>query len=163
VADGEIVKASSKRELAQSSLLDNGKRYESFRELTGNFRKENLMAPRKGKKPPAERNPKRSKRNKQKTVLDLARLSHRERLPVRVPGAYQVATGTGEEILDWLKGVPKDGRLILIQFADEGSYKKYGPIYWQLARMLPLMVAQIQRQRGETIDDALTAKLPPKP
>jgi hypothetical protein len=121
------------------------------------------MATRKDTKLLANPKPKQIKGSKQKTVLDLARLSARERLPVHVAECYQVATGTSWEILNWLKGVPENERQILIPFPNEASYQKYGPIFWQLAQRLPEIVEKIQHRRFEQSVDALTLELPTKP
>ncbi len=95
------------------------------------------------------------KRNKPKVADEFAFPSDQERLPVPNSSTYQVAMGTNEEILGWLRELPPDGRLILITFSDEASYRKIGPIYWHLAQMLPEIVARIERRRFEQLVDEL--------
>ena len=95
------------------------------------------------------------KRNKRRLADEFAFPSERERLPLPNSSAYQVAMGTNEEILGWLSKLPPDGRLVLITFSNEASYRKYGPIYWHVAQMLPEIVARIQRRRFEQLVDEL--------
>ena len=117
------------------------------------------MAKRKDRKLKAEP---RSKQRRSKLADECKLPSRQDRLSAPGLGHYQVVMGTGKELLEWLKGIPKDARLILLQFADEASYKKYGPIYWQLAQKLPEIAAEIRRRRFEKNVDALTEELLPK-
>jgi hypothetical protein len=82
--------------------------------------------------------------------------SQQERLPLHVPGEYQVAMGTREEIVAWLQVVPRNTRAILISFSNEASYRKYSPVFWHVAHELPEMVAVIRLRRFEQLIDALT-------
>ena len=100
---------------------------------------------------------------KSKAAVDYAFPSEQERLPLHIPGAYQVATGTGEEIVTWLRGVPQNTQAVLISFSNEASYRKYGPIFWHLAHKLPEIVARIQHRKFEQLVDALTQLLLPGP
>ena len=111
------------------------------------------MATRKGQKSKTEP---RSKQRKSKLAGECAFPSEQERLPFHIPGTYQVATGMGEEIVTWLRGVPGNGRAILISFPNEASYRVYGPIFWQVASKLPKIVERVQRRRFEKLVDALT-------
>ena len=79
-----------------------------------------------------------------------------ERLPLYIPGAYQLAMGTREETIAWLRGVPLNVQAILITFSDEASYRTCGPTIWYAAQELPKIIARIQRRRFEQLVDALT-------
>ena len=118
------------------------------------------MATRKDRKSKTEP---RSKQRKSKLADERTFPSEQERLPLHIPGAYQVAMGTGEEIVTWLRAVPGNDRAILIQFPNEASYRKYGPIFWYVATKLPEIVARIQRRRLEQLADALTQLLLSQP
>ena len=85
--------------------------------------------------------------------------SEHERLPLHIPGAYQAAMGTGEEIAAWLQTAPHGTQAILISFPNDASYRAYGPIFWHVAHKLPEIVARIQRRRFEQLVDALTQLL----
>lgn len=98
----------------------------------------------------------RSKQRKSKLAGDYAFPSEQERLPLHIPGTYQVAMGTGEEIVAWLQTVPQNTQAILITFSHEASYRKYGPILWHVAHKLPEILPRIQRRRFEQLVDALT-------
>jgi hypothetical protein len=74
-----------------------------------------------------------------------------------------MATGTGEEIVTWLRGVPDNDRAILIAFPNEASYRVYGPIFWHVAHKLPEIVERVQRRRFEKLVDALTQLLVAQP
>ena len=111
------------------------------------------MSTRKDRKSNTEQLP---KRRKPKPADEYAFPSEQERLPVHIPGAYQVAMGTREEIGVWLQAVPRNAQAILIQFSDEASYRTYGPFFWYIAHRLPEIVARIQRRRFERLVDALT-------
>ena len=110
------------------------------------------MANAKDRKSKTESGP---KRNKRRLADELAFPSDQERLPPPNASTYQVAMGTKEEIVGWLKGIPSDSRLILISFSNEVSYREFGPIYWHVAQMLPEIVARIQRRRFEQLVDEL--------
>jgi hypothetical protein len=114
------------------------------------------MATRKDRKSKTEP---RSKQRKSKLADERTFPSEQERLPLHIPGTYQVAMGTGKEIVAWLRGVPGSDRAILITFPDETSYGLYGPIFWHVAHMLPEIVGRIQRRRFETLVDSLTERL----
>jgi hypothetical protein len=86
---------------------------------------------------------------------DWAFPSKQERLPPQTMGTHQVATGTREEISAWLQKVPRNTGVILIHFSNEASYKRYGPLFWYVARELPKIVARVQRRRFEQLVDAL--------
>ena len=111
------------------------------------------MATRKDRKFQTEP---RSKQRKSKLADECTLPSKQERLPLHIPGTYQVATGTGVEIVTWLRGVPGNHRAILISFPNEASYRVYGPVFWQVANKLPGIVERIQRRRFEELVDALT-------
>lgn len=111
------------------------------------------MATRKDRKSKTET---RAKQSKVKLAGECAFPSEQERLPLQIPGTYQVAMGTGEEILTWLRKIPRNTRAILIPFSSEASYKIYGPIFWHVAQKLPEIVARNQRHRFEQLVDALT-------
>ena len=97
-----------------------------------------------------------SKQRKSKLAGECAFPSEQERLPLHIPGTYQVAMGTGGEIVAWLRRVPRNIQAILIPFSDEARYRMYGPIFWHVAHKLPEIVARIQRRRFEKLVDALT-------
>lgn len=118
------------------------------------------MAKRKVRKSQTEP---RSKQRKSKLADKCALPSEQERLPLRIPGAYQVTTGTAEEIVTWLGGVSDNGRAILIPFPNETSYRVYGPIFWHVANKLPEIVERIQRRSFEQLVDALTQLLLAQP
>jgi hypothetical protein len=118
------------------------------------------MAIRKDRKSKTEP---RSKQRKSKLADECALPSEQERLPRRIPGAYQVATGTAEEIVTWLGRVSDNDRAILIPFPNEASYRMYGPIFWHAAQKLPEIVARVQRRRFEKLVDALTQLLLEQP
>jgi len=111
------------------------------------------MATRKNRK--TETSP-RPKERKSKAAVDYAFPSKQERLPPHISGAYQVAMGTREEILAWMREVPRNTQTILIPFLNKASYRTYGPIFWHVAHVLPEIVARIQRRRFEQLVDALT-------
>ena len=100
-----------------------------------------------------------SKQRKSKLAGECAFPDEAERLPPHIPGTYQVAMGTDEEMVAWLRGVPRNARAILIPFSNEASYRVYGPIFWHLAHKLPGIVARIQRRRFERLVDSLTQLL----
>ena len=114
------------------------------------------MATRKDRKSKAEP---RSKQSQSKLAGDRAFPSKQERLPLHIPGTYQVAMGTDEEMVTWLRGVPRNTPAILIPFSNEASYRVYGPIFWHVAHKLPDIVARIQRRRFEQLVDSLTQLL----
>jgi hypothetical protein len=118
------------------------------------------MATRKDRKSKTEPRP---KQRKSKLADECAFPSEQERLPLHIPGTYQVAMGTGKEIAAWLRGVPGNDRAILIPFPNEASYRIYGPIFWHVAHKLPEIVARIQRCRFEQLVDALTQLLLAQP
>jgi hypothetical protein len=111
------------------------------------------MATRKSREFKTGRRP---KERKSKSADDYALPSEQERLPPHIPGGWNVAMGSGEEIVAWLRRVPRNTQAILILFSNEASYKKYGPIVWHVARELPEIVARIQRRRFEQLIDELT-------
>ena len=111
------------------------------------------MATRKDRKSKTEQRP---KQRKSKAADEYAFPSEQERLPLHIPGTYQVAMGTGEEIVAWLRGVPRNTQAILITFSNEASYRVNGPIFWHMAHKLPEIVARIQRRRFEQLVDGLT-------
>jgi hypothetical protein len=110
------------------------------------------MAARKDRKSKAEP---RSKQRKSKLAGECAFPSEQERLPLHIPGTHQVAMGTNEEIVTWLRGVPRNTPAILIPFSNEASYGVYGPIFWHVAHKLPDIVARIQRRKFEQLVDSL--------
>ena len=114
------------------------------------------MATRKDRKSKTEP---RSKQRQSKPTGDYAFPSEQERLPLHIPGTYQVAMGTGEEIVVWLREVPRNTRAILITFSNEPSYRMYGPILWNVAHKLPEIVVSVQRRRFEQLVDALAQLL----
>ena len=114
------------------------------------------MAARKDRKSKTEPRP---KQRKSKLAGDHAFPSEQERLPLHIPGTYQVAMGTGEEIVAWLREVPRNTQAILITFSNEASYRVCGSILWHLAHKLPEIVARIQRRRFERLVDSLTQLL----
>lgn len=118
------------------------------------------MARRDNRKSKTQQRP---KKRKSKLSDEYAFPSEQERLPLRIPGAYQVAMGTSEEIVAWLRGVPGNARAILIPFSNETSYRMYGPLFWDVARELPEIVARVQRRRFEQLVDALTQLLLAQP
>ena len=101
----------------------------------------------------------RPKERKSKAAVDYAFPSEQERLPLHIPGTYQVAMGTDEEMVAWLRGVPRNTPAILIPFPNEASYRVYGPIFWHVAHKLPEIVVRIQRRRFEKLVDLLTQLL----
>jgi hypothetical protein len=103
------------------------------------------------------------KQRKSKLAGECAFPTEQERLPPHIPNAYQVAMGTGEEIVAWLRRVPRNSHAILIPFSNEASYRIYGPIFWHVAHKLPKIVAGIQRRRFERLVDALTKLLLSQP
>jgi hypothetical protein len=111
------------------------------------------MATRKDQKFKSEP---RSKQRKSKLADECAFPSEQERLPLHIPGTYQVAMGTDEEMGTWLRGVPRNTPAILIPFSNEASYRVYGPIFWHVSHKLPDIVARIQRRRFERLVDSLT-------
>ena len=118
------------------------------------------MATRKDRKSKTESPP---KRGKSKLAVDYAFPSEQERLPLHIPGTYQVAMGTGEETVAWLRGVPGNTQAILITFSNEASYRMYGPILWHVAHKLPEILGRIQRRRIEQLVVALTQLLLSRP
>jgi len=105
----------------------------------------------------------RSRQRQSKLVGDHAFPGEQERLPLHIPGTYQVAMGTGEEIAAWLRGVPRNTLAILITFSHEASYRMYGPILWHVVHKLPEIRARIQRRRFEQLVDTLTELLLSRP
>ena len=118
------------------------------------------MATRKDRKPKTEPP---SKQRKSKLAGECAFPSEQERLPLHIPGTYQVAMGTDEEMLAWLRGVQRDAQAILITLSNEASYRMYGPILWHVAHKLPEILARIQRRRFEQLVVALTQILLSRP
>ncbi len=114
------------------------------------------MAPREDRKSKSEP---RSKQGKSKLAGECAFPSEQERLPLHLPGTYQVAMGTGEEILAWMREVPRNTRAILIPFPDAASYGTYGPVFWHVAHKLPEISTRIQRRRFERLVDSVTQLL----
>jgi hypothetical protein len=114
------------------------------------------MATRKDQKLKAEP---RSKQRKSRLAGESAFPREQERLPIHISGTYQVAMGTDEEMVAWLRGVPRNTPAILIPFSNEASYRVYGPIFWHVAHELPDIVARIQRRRFEQLVDSLTQLL----
>jgi len=100
-----------------------------------------------------------SKKRKSKLAGECSFPSEEERLPFQISGTYQVAMGTDEEMVAWLRGVPRNTPAILIPFPNEASYRVYGPIFWHVAHKLPEIVARIQRRRFEQLVDSLTQLL----
>jgi hypothetical protein len=98
----------------------------------------------------------RPKQRKSKVTDECLFPGQQERLPLHIPGAYEVAMGTGEEVAAWLQGASGNSHAILISFSDEASFRVYGPIYWHVVRKLPETVSRIQRHRLEQLVDALT-------
>lgn len=98
----------------------------------------------------------RSRQRKSKLAGECAFPGERERLPLQIPGSYQLAMGSGEEIAAWLQGVPRNTQTILISFSNQVSYRNHGPIFWHVAHKLPEIVARKQRRRFEQLVDALT-------
>lgn len=83
-------------------------------------------------------------------AVDCESISAQERLPPydeHAPFGYQVVAGTGEEIVAWLRGVPKNTRAILITFPNEASYAIYGPLVWHVAHKLPEIDTRIRRRQ----------------
>jgi hypothetical protein len=111
------------------------------------------MAFRKDWKPKTEQRP---EQRKSKAANEYGFPSEQERLPIHIPGVYQVALGTREEIVAWLQTVPRNTQAILIHFANEASYRIYGPIFWNVAQKLPEIVERIQRRRFEQLVDKLS-------
>src|ERR1700752_3319769 len=105
----------------------------------------------------------RPNETKTKSPEDNALPSEQQRLPLHIPGTYQVAMGTGEEIVAWFRKVPRNTQAILTTFSNEDSYRMYGPIFWHVAHKVPEIVARIQRRRFEQLVDALTQLLLPQP
>ena len=97
----------------------------------------------------------RLKQRKSRAADNYAFPSKQEQLPPHIPGAYQVAMGTREEIVAWLGRVPRNTQVILIHFSNEASYKKYGPTFWHVAHELPEIVARIQSRRFEQLVDGV--------
>lgn len=97
----------------------------------------------------------RLKEMQSKAAVDYAFPSE-ERLPLHILGAHQVAMGTREEIVTWLRRVPQKTQVILILFPNEAGYRMYGPIFWHVARQLPEILARIRRRRFEQLVNALT-------
>lgn len=118
------------------------------------------MATRKDRKSKTEPP---STRRISKLAGDYAFPSEQERLPVQIPGTHQVAMGTGEEIVAWLRGVPRNTQAILITFSNEASYRMYGPIFWHVTHKLPEIVAGGQRRRFEQLVVGLTQLLLARP
>jgi len=109
------------------------------------------MATRKNRK---SRTSSRVKEMQLKAAVDCAFPSEQERLPLHIPGAYQVAMGARAEIVAWLRGF-QNTHAILIPFPNEASYRMYGPIFWHVVCQLPEIVARIRRRRFEQLVDAL--------
>jgi len=114
------------------------------------------MATRKDQKLKAEP---RSKQRKSRLAGESAFPREQERLPIHISGTYQVAMGTDEEMVAWLRGVPRNTPTLLIPFPNEASYRVYGPIFWHVAHKLPDIVARIRRRRFEQLVDSLTQLL----
>jgi hypothetical protein len=98
----------------------------------------------------------RAKQRKSRITDEYAFPSQRERLPLHIPGGCNVAMGSGEEIVAWLRAVPGNTQAILITFSNEASFRMYGPIFWHVMHELPEIVARIRRRRFEQLVDALT-------
>ncbi len=64
--------------------------------------------------------------------------------------------GTGSEIVNWLRQAPRTTQVIAIPFANEASYKVYGPIFWHVTKKLLEIVARTQRRKFEQLVDAMT-------
>jgi hypothetical protein len=112
--------------------------------------KDEVMTKRK------QRKPKTDEQIKWTPGEEFALPSAEERLPSYIPDAYQVAMGTREEVLGWLRRIPRDRRVILISFPSETGYRTYGPIYWHVARKLPEIASRVQRRQFEQLVNALT-------
>ncbi|WP_420237671.1 hypothetical protein ACOBR2_19070 [Telmatobacter bradus] len=97
-----------------------------------------------------------AKQRKSRVTDEYAFPSQQERLPPYIPGGCNVAMGSGEEIVAWLRVVPGNTPAILISFSNEASFRIYGPIFWHVVRELPEIVARIRRRRFEQLVDALT-------
>lgn len=120
------------------------------------------MATRKDRKTRPEPKP---KEGRPRSAVSYPLPSAQERLTPYVPGRYQVAMGTGEEVADWLRAVPATTRGVLIAFETEACYETYGPFLWYVAQNLPEIAAEIQRRKRlqrrkfEEFVDALTQDL----
>ena len=114
------------------------------------------MATHKDRKSKTEPGP---KQRKSRIPSGFVFPSERERLPLHIPGTYQVAMGTREEIVTWLRSVPRERRAILILFQNEASYRIHGPIFWHVAQKLPDIVARVRRRRFDQLVDALAQLL----
>lgn len=95
------------------------------------------------------------KRKKSKLAGGFAFPSDQERLPAHIPGTYQVAMGTSEEVADWLRGVSPNTQAVLVIFSNEASYRTCAPIFWHVAHILPEIIARVQRRNFEKLVDAL--------
>jgi hypothetical protein len=104
------------------------------------------MATSKDRKSKTEPRP---KQRRSKLDEECAFPSEQERLPFQIPGSYQAAMGTGEEIAVWLRTVPRNTQAILIAFVNEASYRIYGPIFWHIASKLPEIVTRVQHREFE--------------
>ena len=111
------------------------------------------MANRESRKSKKEARP---KQRKSTITAEYAFPSQRERLPPLIPGGCNVAMGSGEEIVAWLRIVPGNTPVILISFPNEASVRIFGPIFWHVVHELPEVVARIRRRRFEQLVDALT-------
>ena len=98
----------------------------------------------------------RAKQRKSRVTDEYAFPSQQERLPPHIPGGCNVAMGSGEEIVAWLRVVPGNTPAILISFSNEASFRMYGPIFWHVVHELPEIVERIRRRRFEQLVDALT-------
>ena len=65
----------------------------------------------------------RPKQRKSKITDDYQFPREEERLPLHIPRACNVAMGDGEEIVTWLRRVPRNTQAILILFPNEASYR----------------------------------------
>jgi len=110
------------------------------------------MATRKNR---ASKTGPRPRKMQSKAVVNFAFPSGQERLPLLIPGAYQVAMGAREEIVTWLRRVPQNTQAILILFPNEAGYRVYGPIFWHVVHQLPEIVAHMRHRRLEQLVSAL--------
>lgn len=111
------------------------------------------MATRRDRNSRTEQRP---RQRRSRAADEFAFPSEQERLPPHIPGTYQVAMGTREEIGVWLQAVPRNSGAILVGFSNEASYRSWGPIFWHIAQKLPEIVARIQHRRFEQLVDRLT-------
>ena len=97
-----------------------------------------------------------AKERKSKVTDEYAFPCQQELLPPHILGGCNVAMGSAEEIVAWLRAVPGNTPAILISFPNEASFRIYGPIFWHVVHELPEIVARIRRRRFEQLVDALT-------